>query len=187
MNVLPELMKPIASKQKINGLISELRAKGLTVKFDDDDQKRPGWKFAEYEAKGVPVRIAVGLRDLENNQVEVARRDTQEKKTYPLAGLSDTVSTLLDDIQNSLFDRALAMRNKFIQKVDSYDDFKKRIETEGGFFSVHWDGTKETEEKIKADTKATIRCMPLDAEEEKGTCMVSGKPSNRRVLIAKAY
>lgn len=174
-------------KDKTATLIAELRSKGLTVKFDDDDQKRPGWKFAEYEAKGVPVRIAVGMRDLENNQVEVARRDTQEKKTYPLAGLSEAINILLDDIQQSLFDKALKMRDASIKKIDSYDEFKKRIESEGGFFFAHWDGTAETEEKIKTDTKATIRCIPLNSPEEEGTCMVTGKPSKKRVLIAKAY
>jgi prolyl-tRNA synthetase len=174
-------------KDKLSTLLADLRSKGLTVKFDDDDQKRPGWKFAEYEVKGVPVRIAVGLRDLENNQVEVARRDTQEKKSYSLDGLADNIVALLDDIQKNLFEKALKMRNNSIKKVDSYDDFKKRLESEGGFFSAHWDGTKETEEQIKADTKATIRCIPLDAVEENGTCMVTGKPSKRRVLIAKAY
>ena len=174
-------------KDKLSKLLADLRSKGLTVKFDDDDQKRPGWKFAEYEVKGVPVRIAVGLRDLENNQVEVARRDTQEKKSYSLDGLADNIVALLDDIQKNLFEKALKMRNDSIKKVDSYDEFKKRLESEGGFFAAHWDGTKETEEQIKTDTKATIRCIPLDAVEEEGTCMVTGKPSKRRVLIAKAY
>ncbi|MBK6952233.1 MAG: proline--tRNA ligase [Crocinitomicaceae bacterium] len=174
-------------KDKLSNLLADLRSKGLTVKFDDDDQKRPGWKFAEYEVKGVPVRIAVGLRDLENNQVEVARRDTQEKKSYSLDGLADNIVALLDDIQKNLFEKALKMRNDSIKKVDSYDEFKKRLESEGGFFAAHWDGTKETEEQIKTDTKATIRCIPLDAVEEEGTCMVTGKPSKRRVLIAKAY
>jgi prolyl-tRNA synthetase len=174
-------------KDKLSNLLADLRSKGLTVKFDDDDQKRPGWKFAEYEVKGVPVRIAVGLRDLENNQVEVARRDTQEKKSYSLDGLADNIVALLDDIQKNLFEKAMKMRNDSIKKVDSYDEFKKRLESEGGFFSAHWDGTKETEEQIKTDTKATIRCIPLDAVEEAGTCMVTGKPSKRRVLIAKAY
>jgi prolyl-tRNA synthetase len=174
-------------KDKLSNLLADLRSKGLTVKFDDDDQKRPGWKFAEYEVKGVPVRIAVGLRDLENNQVEVARRDTQEKKSYALDGLADNIVALLDDIQKNLFEKALKMKNDSIKKVDSYDEFKKRLESEGGFFSAHWDGTKETEEQIKTDTKATIRCIPLDAIEEEGTCMVTGKPSKRRVLIAKAY
>lgn len=174
-------------KDKLANLLADLRSKGLTVKFDDDDQKRPGWKFAEYEVKGVPVRIAVGLRDLENNQVEVARRDTQEKKSYNLDGLADNIIALLDDIQKNLFEKALKMRNDSIKKVDSYDEFKKRLESEGGFFAAHWDGTKETEEQIKTDTKATIRCIPLDAVEEEGTCMVTGKPSKRRVLIAKAY
>ncbi len=174
-------------KDKLSNLLADLRSKGLTVKFDDDDQKRPGWKFAEYEVKGVPVRIAVGLRDLENNQVEVARRDTQEKKSYNLDGLADNIVALLDDIQKNLFEKAMKMRNDSIKKVDSYDEFKKRLESEGGFFSAHWDGTKETEDQIKTDTKATIRCIPLDSIEEAGTCMVTGKPSKRRVLIAKAY
>ncbi len=127
------------------------------------------------------------MRDLENNQVEVARRDTQEKKSYSLDGLADNIVALLDDIQKNLFEKALKMRNDSIKKVDSYDEFKKRLESEGGFFAAHWDGTKETEEQIKTDTKATIRCIPLDAVEEEGTCMVTGKPSKRRVLIAKAY
>lgn len=174
-------------REKISTLLSDLRSKGLTVKFDEDDQKRPGWKFAEYEAKGVPVRIAVGLRDLENNQAEVARRDTQEKKSYPLAGLADAIVVLLDDIQKNLFENALKMRDASIKKVDTYDEFKKRVESEGGFFLVHWDGTKETEEKIKTETKATIRCIPLNAPQESGKCMVTGKDSARRVLVAKAY
>jgi prolyl-tRNA synthetase len=174
-------------KEKLKTELDKLKAAGLTIKFDDDDQKRPGWKFAEYEAKGVPVRIAVGLRDLEKNQVEVARRDTQEKKLYDLNSLSEQVINLLDEIQHSLYQKALKMKNESIKKVDSYDEFKKRIESEGGFFLVHWDGTKETEEKIKADTKATIRCIPLDAVAEEGVCMVSGKPSAKRVLVAKAY
>lgn len=174
-------------KAAIDPIISELRASGLTVKFDDDDQKRPGWKFAEYEAKGVPVRLAVGMRDLENNQVELARRDTREKQTVSLDGLTQQILTLLDTIQTSLFNNALEFRNRSIKKVDDYEEFKKLIETKGGFFSVHWDGTKETEEKIKTDTKATIRCIPLDAAAEEGKCMVTGKPSARRVLVAKAY
>ncbi|MBK7129545.1 MAG: proline--tRNA ligase [Crocinitomicaceae bacterium] len=173
-------------KAKSQPLIDELRAKGLTVKLDDDDQKRPGWKFAEYEVKGVPVRIALGMRDLENNQAEIARRDTQEKKLISLDGLSDYIVKLLDEIQNNLFERALKFRDASIEKVDSYDDFKKKID-QGGFFLVHWDGTKETEEKIKTETKATIRCIPLDSTEENGLCMVTGKPSTRRVIMAKAY
>lgn len=174
-------------KEKTTGLVASLRAAGLTVKFDDDDQKRPGWKFAEYEAKGVPVRIAVGLRDLENNQVEVARRDTQEKKNFSLDGLEKVIVNLLDDIQTNLFKKAEDMRNSSIHRVDTYDEFKKQLESKGGFFLAHWDGTRETEEKIKTDTKATIRCIPLDAPEENGICIVTGKPSKRRVLIAKAY
>lgn len=173
-------------KAKSQSLIDELRAKGLTVKLDDDDQKRPGWKFAEYEVKGVPVRIALGMRDLENNQAEIARRDTQEKKLVSLDGLSDYIVKLLDEIQVNLFERALKFRDASIEKVDTYDEFKKKIDR-GGFFLVHWDGTKETEEKIKTETKATIRCIPLDSPEENGLCMVTGKPSKHRVIMAKAY
>lgn len=174
-------------KEKINPMLVALRAKGLTVKFDDDDQKRPGWKFAEYEAKGVPIRIAVGLRDLAKNEIEIARRDTQEKKNISVDGIENYVVQLLDDIQQNLFNRALKFRNESIHEVDSYEEFKKQLELKGGFFSVHWDGTKETEEKIKTDTKATIRCIPLDRKKESGKCMVTGKPSEGRVLIAKAY
>jgi prolyl-tRNA synthetase len=174
-------------QSKLDPVIAELRKLGLTVKFDDDDQKRPGWKFAEYEAKGVPVRLAIGARDLENNQAEVARRDTQEKKTVPFGNIVTYIQNLLEEIQQNLFEKALKMRNEAIKKVDSYDEFKKRIEAESGFYLVHWDGTKETEEQIKADTKATIRCIPLNAEKEEGKCMVTGKPSARRVIVAKAY
>jgi len=181
----PEQLELI--KTKLDPIIIALRASGLTVKFDDDDQKRPGWKFAEYEAKGVPVRLAIGTRDLDSNQIEIARRDTQEKKTVPLDGLVDYVNTLLTDIQTNLYNKAVQMREAGMKKVDTYDEFKKRIETESGFYLVHWDGTKETEEKIKNDTKATIRCIPLNSENEAGTCMVTGKPSPRRVVIAKAY
>jgi len=174
-------------KSKLNPIIEDLRASGLTIKFDDDDQKRPGWKFAEYEAKGVPVRLAIGARDLEANQIEIARRDTQEKKTVPLDGLLNYITNLLNEIQTNLFDKALKMREGGMKKVDSYDEFKKRIETESGFYLVHWDGTKETEEKIKNETKATIRCIPLNSDKEEGKCMVTGKPSHQRVVIAKAY
>ena len=175
-----------AIKSKIEPVITSLKANGLIVKFDDDDKKRPGWKFAEYEAKGVPVRIAVGPRDLENNQVEVARRDTQEKFSVDLDSVAGKIGELLQEIQQSLFDKAKSFREAKIEKLDDYATFKERIET-GGFFLAHWDGTIETEEKIKQETKATIRCIPLESEKEKGKCMVTGKPSSQRVIFAKAY
>ena len=172
--------------ETITPIIEELAAKGISVKYDDDDKKRPGFKFADYELKGVPVRLAIGARDLENGTVEVMRRDTLEKEVMQLAGLPETVVSLLEDIQQNIYDKALKMRDARIEKVDSYDEFKKKIE-DGGFFLCHWDGTPETEELIKNETKATIRCIPLDGEEEEGVCMVTGKPSKRRVIIARAY
>lgn len=173
-------------EEKLNPIITELRNKGISVKFDADDKKRPGWKFAEYEAKGVPVRLAIGPRDLENGNIEVARRDTQEKQVISMDACVDHVANLLTEIQDNLFNRALEFRSNNIQKVDSYEDFKAKI-NDGGFFLAHWDGTAETEEKVKQDTKATIRCIPLEGEKEAGTCMVSGKPSAQRVIFAKAY
>jgi len=167
-------------------LIEELTAKGISVKYDDDDKRRPGFKFADYELKGVPVRLAIGARDIEAGTIEVMRRDTLEKSQMQLAGLPDEIVSLLEDIQENIYQKALKMRDSRIKKVDSYDEFKKEIEN-GGFFLCHWDGTPETEEKIKNDTKATIRCIPLDGEEEEGICMVTGKPSKRRVIIARAY
>jgi len=174
-------------RAKINVIKDALASKGVVVKFDDDDQRRPGWKFAEYEAKGVPIRLAIGPRDLENNQIEVARRDTQEKETVSMDGIAGYIEKLLDDIQANLFNRALTYRNANIRTVDSYEEFKTKLEMEGGFFLAHWDGTKETEEKIKTETKATIRCIPSDQPEEDGKCMVTGKTSKKRVLFAKAY
>ena len=164
-----------------------MKAKGITVKFDDRDTQKPGWKFADYELKGVPVRLAIGERDLANDTVEVARRDTLAKETVPMAGVVEYIGKLLEDIQENIYKKALGFRNNMITKVDSYDEFRQLVETKGGFFLCHWDGTAETEEKIKADTKATIRCIPFDSPEEEGKCMVTGKPSHRRVLIAKAY
>ena len=172
---------------KVEPLIKELRAKGISVKFDDRDTQKPGWKFADYELKGVPVRLAVGERDLENNTIEVARRDTLAKETLPFDGIVEHIAVLLDDIQKNIYNKALAFRDKMITKVDSYEEFKEKLESKGGFFLCHWDGSAETEEKIKADTKATIRCIPFDSPEEEGKDMVTGKPSHRRVLIAKAY
>ena len=173
--------------EKIQPLVKGLKEKGIVVKFDDDDQKRPGWKFAEYEAKGVPVRIAIGPRDLGNNEAEVARRDTQEKQTVSFDGIQDYIEALLEEIQANLFQRALDYRDAKCRPIDSYDEFKEKVETEGGFFLVHWDGTAETEELIKNETKATIRCIPFHLPDEEGKCMVTGKPSMKRVVLAKAY
>ena len=167
-------------------IVEELKKRGISVKYDDADNRRPGFKFADYELKGVPVRLALGARDLENGTVELMRRDTLEKETVPLDGIVDRVEKELEDIQQALFDRALKLREDNTFKVDSYDEFKERIEN-GGFFLVHWDGTTETEEKIKEETKATIRCIPLDGDEEEGVCMVTGKPSKRRVIVARSY
>jgi prolyl-tRNA synthetase len=157
------------------------------VKYDADDQKRPGWKFAEYEAKGVPVRLAIGPRDLANGVVEVARRDTKEKSSMALENIGKTIKSLLDDIQSNLFERSKKFRTENMHTVDTYEDFKTRLEKEGGFYLAHWDGTKETEEKVKQETQATIRCIPLDIPSEPGVCMVTGKPSQHRVIFAKAY
>jgi len=172
---------------KAKALMAALKALGISVKYDDDDNRRPGWKFAEYEVKGVPVRIAMGARDLAEGKAEVTRRDTKEKAAVSLEGLEQHVAGLLDDIQQNLFDRAKKFKSENIHKVDTYEEFKQRMEKDGGFYLVHWDGTIETEAKIKAETQATIRCIPLDAAEEEGFCMVTGKPSKHRVVLAKAY
>ncbi|MEX0996236.1 MAG: proline--tRNA ligase [Flavobacteriaceae bacterium] len=168
-------------------IVKELKAKGIRVKLDKRDTHKPGWKFNEYELKGVPVRIAIGPKDLENKSVEVARRDTLTKEIIDRDGLADKLELLLDTIQTNLFDKALKYRNESITEVNSYDEFKEVLETKGGFLSAHWDGTAETEERIKNETKATIRCIPLDAKAEEGVCIYSGKPSAKRVLFAKAY
>ena len=173
--------------QKAQEISQKLKALGISVKYDDDDNRRPGWKFAEYEVKGVPVRLAIGPRDLAENKVELARRDTKEKGLVSLDGLDTYIQNLLDEIQEKLYERALKFREENMRKVDSYDEFKKQLEEHSGFFLVHWDGTAETEARIKEETQATIRCIPLDAPEEEGLCMVTGKPSKRRVVIAKAY
>ena len=177
----------VAISEKVNELTTNLKALGISFKYDDDENRRPGWKFAEYETKGVPVRIAIGPRDLANGQVELTRRDTKEKSVVDFDGLDSYIEELLADIQDNLFERANQFRSENMHKVDTYAEFKEQIESKGGFFLVHWDGTAETEEKIKEETKATIRCIPLDAEEENGVCMVTGKPSKYRVVIAKAY
>ena len=173
--------------EKVEPLMAKLKSMGVSVKFDDDDTQKPGWKFAEYELKGVPVRLAIGERDLENGTIEVARRDTLTKETMPIEGVEEKIVALLEEIQQNIYKKAYDFRETMITKVDSYEEFKELIETKGGFFLCHWDGTTETEELIKAETKATIRCIPFDVEEEEGKCMVTGKPSHRRVLFAKAY
>jgi prolyl-tRNA synthetase len=200
--VLPPLLAPIQvvivpiykSEEELNTIrevagkiTSALKALGISFKFDDDDQRRPGWKFAEYEVKGVPVRIALGPRDIVNNQAEVARRDTKEKNTVSLDHIEEYIQNLLSEIQENLFVRAKQMRDESITEVNSYDEFKEVLKTDGGFILAHWDGTPETEDQIKTETQATIRCLPFDFPIEPGTCMVTGKPSARRVLFAKAY
>jgi len=172
--------------EKVDPIIAELKAAGISVKYDDSDNQRSGWKFAEYELKGVPIRLALGMRDLEAGTVEVARRDTLTKESKPLENIVETLKALLDEIQSNIYDRALKFREANTFAVDSWEDFKAQIE-KGGFVSAHWDGTPETEETIKQQTKATIRCIPLDAEEEPGTCVFSGNPSSKRVIFAKAY
>ena len=176
-----------AISEKVDRIAARLRELGVRVKFDSDDTKKPGWKFAEYELKGVPVRLAMGGRDLENDTVEIMRRDTLEKETRPCAGLEEYVRDLLEEIQAGIFRKALDHRARRTVRVDTYDEFKQRIE-EGLFIMAHWDGTPETEERVKNETKATIRCIPLDtADAEPGRCMVTGRPSARRVLFARAY
>lgn len=164
-----------------------LLKKGISVKFDNRDSFKPGWKFAEYELKGVPVRMAMGPRDIENGTVELARRDTKEKQVVSMDNIDETIENLLEEIQTNIYQKALDYRADHITEVNSYEEFKEVLETKGGFVSAHWDGSAETEDKIKVETKATIRCIPLDAKEESGTCIYSGKPSTKRVLFAKAY
>lgn len=168
-------------------LYAKLKRLGISVKYDDRDTQRPGFKFAEYELKGVPVRIAIGARDMENGTVEIARRDTREKQTVTQEGLEIFIPQLLEDIQNNIFQKALAFREANITKADSYDEFKTLLDEKAGFISAHWDGTPETEQKIKEETKATIRCIPLNNPLEDGVCIYSGKPSTQRVLFARAY
>lgn len=167
-------------------IVNELHSLGISVKYDDADNRRPGFKFADYELKGVPVRLVVGARDIENGVVEVMRRDTLEKSEMPLEGIAAKVKDLLDEIQANIFKKALDRRTSMTRKVETYDEFKTEIE-KGGFLLAHWDGTPETEEKIKEETKATIRCIPLDGDDTPGVCMVTGKPSKRRVIFARNY
>jgi prolyl-tRNA synthetase len=171
----------------VDGLVKELSSKGISVKYDNRDTHKPGFKFNEYELKGVPLRIAIGPRDLENGTYELARRDTLTKETVAAEGISDLVVKLLDEIQDNLWSKALHHRSQNITNVEDYQTFKEVLEQKGGFISAHWDGTAETEDRIKEETKATIRCIPLDQKIEEGTCIYSGQPSKRRVLFAKAY
>lgn len=173
--------------QKASEIISALKALNISVKYDDSDNNRPGWKFAAYELKGVPVRMALGARDLQSNLVEVARRDTKEKLSVSIDGIAAYVQQLLQEIQENLLNRARAYRDAHITAVDNWEEFKKVLNEKGGFISAHWDGTSETEDKIKEETKATIRCIPLDNPQEDGLCIYSGKPSRERVLFAVAY
>ena len=172
--------------EKISGIVAGLKSLGISVKYDNADNKKPGWKFAEYELKGVPVRLAMGGRDLENNTIEVMRRDKLEKETVSCEGIEAYVKNLLDDIQENIFKKAFDYRTANTVSVDSYDEFKQKIE-DGGFILAHWDGTAETEELIKNETKATIRCIPLEGDKTPGVCMVTGKPSAQRVVFARAY
>ncbi len=186
--VIVPIPKPIpALMEAAERVAARLRARGISVKVDNDDQNRPGFKFAEYEMIGVPVRLGLGQRDLDARQVEVARRDTREKSNVPLDGIDTYVEQLLGDIQQTLFHRAKAFRDAHITPVDAWADFEAVLEEKGGFVLAHWDGTTETELEIKERTKATIRCIPLDAPEEEGVCVLTGKPSRRRVLFARAY
>lgn len=173
--------------ERIRHIQMALKSKGITLKYDDRDTHRPGFKFAEWELKGVPLRLALGMRDLQNNQIEVARRDTFEKTTHSLDTIIDQIPELLAQIQESIYRKALLFRQEMTTSVDTFEEFERVLDQKAGFISAHWDGTAETEEKIKELTKATIRCIPLDAPEEAGVCVFSGKPSRRRVLFARAY
>jgi prolyl-tRNA synthetase, family I len=173
--------------ERVKELTAQLKAKGISVKFDNRDNQKPGFKFAEYELKGVPLRLAMGPRDYQNGTIEVARRDTLSKETLPMEGIANKVESLLNEIQDNIYQKALKFRDANITKVDSYDEFKRLLDEKGGFLLAHWDGTTETELKIKEETKATIRCIPLNAPLEEGKCMVTGKPSHQRVIFARAY
>lgn len=189
--IIPISSKDSVAQTKINEkaqqLVKELKAANVSVKYDENDNNRPGWKFAEYEMKGIPVRIALGARDLEKNVAEVVRRDTKEKQNISLDALTNHVINLLDDIQKNMYTKAKTYRDEHITKVDDWNEFEKILDEKGGFISAHWDGTRETEEAIKEKTKATIRCIPLNAEQENGKCILTGKPSKQRVLFARAY
>lgn len=189
--VIVPIHKKEEELEKIKALVKELSAslksKGISVKFDDDDQKKPGWKFAEYELKGVPVRLAMGPRDLENGTVEVARRDTLTKEVVALEGIDIYIENLLNDIQQNIYTKAKNYRSEHTSVANSYDEFKAILDGKGGFILAHWDGTSETETRVKEETKATIRCIPLDTVDEDGVCIFTGNPSKRRVLFARSY
>ena len=189
--IIPISSKDAETQKKINEkaqqLIKELKAVNVSVKYDDNDNSRPGWKFAEYEMKGIPVRIALGARDMENNVAEVVRRDTKEKRSISLDGLTDYILTLLADIQEAMFNKAKSYQVAHTTRVDEWKEFERILDEKAGFISAHWDGTRETEEAIKEKTKATIRCIPLNSEKEMGSCILTGKPSKQRVLFARAY
>ncbi|MNY25354.1 Proline--tRNA ligase [compost metagenome] len=171
----------------VDELMPKLKRLGISVKYDDRDTQRPGFKFAEYELKGVPIRLAIGGRDMENGTVELARRDTREKQTVIQEGLDIHIAQLLEEIQANIFNKALKFREEHTTEANSYDEFKELLDGKAGFISAHWDGTPETEQKIKEETKATIRCVPLNNKLEDGVCIYSGKPSKQRVLFARAY
>lgn len=173
--------------EKVNTILSGLKALGISVKYDDSDNARPGWKFAEYEMKGVPVRMAIGARDLQNNVVEIARRDTKEKNTVSMDGVEAYIKNLLEEIQQSMYNKAREYRDAHITSTDNWDEFVQLLDNKGGFVSAHWDGTAETEDKIKELCKATIRCIPLNNPQEEGKCILTGNPSTQRVLFARAY
>lgn len=175
-----------AISQKVAGIVDNLKKLGISVKYDDSDNRKPGWKFANYELRGVPVRLAIGGRDLENNTIEVMRRDTLEKETITCDGIETYVQNLLEEIQKNIYKKAYDLRTSRIINVDTYDEFKQKIE-EGYFIMAHWDGTPETEARVQEETKATIRCIPFDGDKTPGKCMVTGKPSAQRVLFARAY
>ncbi|MBN9481885.1 MAG: proline--tRNA ligase [Bacteroidetes bacterium 43-93] len=189
--IVPIYNKDAEARQKIDdkakALVKELQLKGIRAKFDNDDTTRPGWKFAEYELRGVPVRIALGARDLENNVAEIARRDEKTKSSVSLDGIEDHIAQLLSDIQSNLYNKALTLRNENTRAVDTWDEFVRVLDETPGFVSAHWDGTAETEAKIKELTKATIRCIPLNNAQEAGKCILTGNPSAQRVLFARAY
>lgn len=189
--VIVPIYKTVEGLQKITevalSIMKELKEKNITVKFDDDDKFRPGHKFAEYEVKGVPIRLAIGERDLANNTIELARRDNLTKETISINVVVEKIENVLLEMQENLFNNALKRKDSMTTKVDSFDEFKKVLDEKGGFISAHWDGTAETEEKIKEETKATIRCIPLNNKQEEGKCVYSSKISTQRVLFARAH
>jgi prolyl-tRNA synthetase len=189
--VIVPIYKGDDQKEKVGAkaleIVAQLKALGIRVKYDDNDNARPGWKFAEYELKGVPIRLALGARDLENNLVEVARRDTKEKVSISIEDIAPHIQQALMDIQQNLFNKAKSYRDDHITKANSWDEFVKLLDEKGGFISAHWDGTPQTEDLIKEETKATIRCIPLNNPKEEGNCIRTGKPSSERVLFARAY